>query len=108
MALVSCASFRGEPSREPVFLPDATRQALRAGLAESNLWHGAELSAPARMNVLIVELELLRGVSRESFPAVCSAATAIVSQHVSADVPREVRLVRDWRVVYDCAFRAGR
>jgi hypothetical protein len=101
LALGACA---GGPAREPAAVPLAQLQALHAALSVSNptMWSGAVLVAQGS-DVLLIDLRVTSAVGSQEFAGVCAAAGRFAAAHLPPDARWKIRLVRQWRVIHECA-----
>lgn len=101
LALGACAAG---PAREPAAVPLAQLQALHAALSVSNpaMWSGAVLVAQGS-DVLLIDLRVTSAVGAQQFAGVCAAAGRFAAAHLPPDARWKVRLVRQWRVIHECA-----
>jgi len=100
MALIAC---RGTPEREPSFVPARQLEDLRTALSASvpSMWTEVRLVAERR-DILLIDLRLAPGLGEAEFEAACVAATRASSAMLSEAVQRQVRLIREWRVIHEC------
>jgi hypothetical protein len=65
------------------------------------MWTEVRLVAERR-DILLIDLRVTHGRGKADFDAACAAATRTSSALLSESVERQIRLIREWRVIHEC------